>query len=104
MSGGVPPRPLTRPRACWRAYADFRGNRQYLSAGNLSRTGRVSLILMDYPNRRRLKSWGRAGIVDASDNQDLIEDLHRVIARRLPAYREQAARRTRQSRTRSRLK
>ena len=38
------------------AYADFRGNRQYLSAGNLSADDRVSLILVDYPNRRRLKS------------------------------------------------
>ena len=46
------------------AYADFRGNRQYLSVGNLKQDDRVSLILMDYPNRRRLKIWGRARIVE----------------------------------------
>ena len=46
------------------AYADYRGNRQYVSVGNLSRDDRVSLILVDYPNRRRLKIWGRARIVD----------------------------------------
>jgi len=46
------------------AYADFRGNRQYVSPGNLSADGRVSLILMDYPNRRRLKIWGRARLVE----------------------------------------
>src|SRR5829696_1473834 len=36
-------------------YADFRGNVQYISAGNIAADGRVALILMDYPNRRRLK-------------------------------------------------
>lgn len=42
------------------AYADLRGNRQYLSVGNLDGNDRISLILMDYPNARRLKIWGRA--------------------------------------------
>ena len=37
------------------AYADFRGNRQYVSTGNLGGDDRISLILMDYPNQRRLK-------------------------------------------------
>lgn len=55
------------------AYADFRGNRQYLSVGNLSEDNRVSLILMDYPNRRRLKIWGRASL---SDDSGLIGRLH----------------------------
>ncbi len=40
-------------------YADFRGNTQLISVGNLSSNDRVSLILMDYPNRRRLKIMGR---------------------------------------------
>ncbi|MFQ5566834.1 MAG: pyridoxamine 5'-phosphate oxidase family protein, partial [Paracoccaceae bacterium] len=35
------------------AYADFRGNRQYVSTGNLAGDDRISMILMDYPNRRR---------------------------------------------------
>lgn len=46
------------------AYADVRGNRQYLSLGNLSGNDRVSLILMDYPNARRLKIWGRAQTIE----------------------------------------
>lgn len=37
-------------------YADFRGNVQYISAGNIEADGRVSLILMDYAQRRRLKA------------------------------------------------
>ena len=41
------------------AYADFRGNRQYVSAGNASRDDRASIILMDYLNRQRLKLLGR---------------------------------------------
>ena len=41
------------------AYADFRGNTQLISVGNVSKNDRVSLILMDYPNRRRLKILGR---------------------------------------------
>lgn len=55
------------------AYADFRGNRQYVSAGNISTDGRVSLILMDYPNRRRLKLWGRARLVSLEDDAPLAE-------------------------------
>ncbi len=58
------------------AYADFRGNRQYVSVGNLSRNDRVSLILMDYPNRRRLKIWGRARLIDRESDPDLIASLH----------------------------
>ena len=41
-------------------FADFRGNRQYISVGNLGANDRVSLILMDYPNRRRLKIYAYA--------------------------------------------
>lgn len=51
--------------------ADFRGNRQYISVGNLQTDDRVSLILMDYPNRARLKILGRARIVDADDGETL---------------------------------
>ena len=46
------------------AFADFTGNRQYISAGNLSENDQVSLILMDYPNRRRIKIWGRARVIE----------------------------------------
>lgn len=57
------------------AYADFRGNMQYVSAGNLAADGRVSLILMDYANRRRLKLFGRARLVDAGDDPALVARL-----------------------------
>ena len=53
----------------------FRGNRQYLSCGNLADNDRVSLILMDYPNRRRLKVWGRAKLVGAKDDPLLMTKL-----------------------------
>ncbi|GAB4392840.1 MAG: pyridoxamine 5'-phosphate oxidase family protein [Kiloniellaceae bacterium] len=58
------------------AYADFRGNRQYLSVGNLKADDRVSLILVDYPNRRRVKIWGRAKIVERGDDPALVARLH----------------------------
>jgi predicted pyridoxine 5'-phosphate oxidase superfamily flavin-nucleotide-binding protein len=58
------------------AYADFRGNRQYISTGNLAADGRIALILMDYPNRRRLKIWGHARLVDIADDPDLVAGLH----------------------------
>jgi len=43
-------------------FADFRGNKQYVSTGNLLADDRVSLILVDYPNRMRLKILGHARI------------------------------------------
>jgi hypothetical protein len=58
------------------AFADFRGNRQYLSVGNLKGDDRVALILVDYPNRRRLKVWGHARIVDAAEDPALVAQLH----------------------------
>ncbi|WP_171236368.1 pyridoxamine 5'-phosphate oxidase family protein [Ruegeria sp. HKCCA6837] len=57
------------------AYADFRGNRQYLSSGNLLINDRISLILMDYPNQRRLKIWGRAMLIDAETDPALMRRL-----------------------------
>lgn len=49
------------------AFPDFRGNLQYLSVGNLGHNNRVSLILVDYPNRRRLKILGHAQTIDAAE-------------------------------------
>lgn len=57
------------------AYADFRGNRQYVSLGNVSGDDRISLILMDYPNRRRLKILGRARTIEIDDDPDLVSRL-----------------------------
>ncbi len=55
------------------AFADFGGNRQYISAGNLEDNDKAYLFLMDYPNRRRIKIWGRARVVD--DDADLLARL-----------------------------
>jgi len=52
-------------------FADFSGNRQYVSTGNLVDDNRVALILMDYPNRSRLKLFGRVTIVDSSDKETI---------------------------------
>ena len=49
------------------AYADFRGNTQLVSVGNATSNDRVSLILMDYPNRRRLKILGHLRVESAKD-------------------------------------
>jgi len=46
------------------AFADFAGNKQYITAGNLAENDRVMLFLIDYERGRRLKIWGRAAIVD----------------------------------------
>jgi uncharacterized protein len=48
-------------------FSDYRGNRQYVSVGNLLTNDRVSLFFMDYPNRTRLKLLGRAKLIDASN-------------------------------------
>jgi uncharacterized protein len=52
-------------------FADFRGNVQYISVGNLSENDRAFLFLMDYRHRRRLKIIGRAQIIE--DNLELLD-------------------------------
>lgn len=56
-------------------FADFRGNRQYLSVGNLNANPRISIILMDYPNRRRLKIWGTTRVIHQNEEPELISRL-----------------------------
>ena len=56
-------------------FADFKGNRQLLSTGNLAASDRVSLFLMDYPRRERLKILGHARVLDASEHGKLAERL-----------------------------
>jgi hypothetical protein len=53
-------------------FAELSGNRQFITRGNLKGDDRVSLFLMDYPNRSRLKIFGRARV---SEDQDLITRL-----------------------------
>jgi predicted pyridoxine 5'-phosphate oxidase superfamily flavin-nucleotide-binding protein len=45
-------------------FADFRGNRQYITAGNLAENDRAFIFLMDYAQRQRIKIWGRARVVE----------------------------------------
>lgn len=58
------------------AYADLRGNRQYISTGNLTHSNRVSIIAMDYPNQRRLKLWGEVEFIDPEADPNLLAQLH----------------------------
>jgi predicted pyridoxine 5'-phosphate oxidase superfamily flavin-nucleotide-binding protein len=61
------------------AFADFAGNRQYVSVGNLQSDDRVSLFFMDYPNQMRLKLLGRVRLAEAGESK-LLEQL------RVPDY------------------
>jgi predicted pyridoxine 5'-phosphate oxidase superfamily flavin-nucleotide-binding protein len=57
------------------AFADYPGNRQMLSAGNLAANHRVCLFLMDYPQRTRLKILGHARVVDAREHPALVAQV-----------------------------
>jgi predicted pyridoxine 5'-phosphate oxidase superfamily flavin-nucleotide-binding protein len=58
------------------AFADYGGNRQMLSTGNLATNDRVTLFLMDYPRRERLKILGHARVLDAREHSDLTQRVH----------------------------
>ena len=55
------------------AFADYTGNRQYISIGNLAENDRVMLLLIDYDARTRLKIWGHARVVE--DDPALLEQV-----------------------------
>jgi uncharacterized protein len=55
------------------AFADYAGNRQYLTQGNLSENVKAHIFIMDYAHRRRIKIWGDARIID--DDPALLESL-----------------------------
>ena len=63
-------------------FDDYSGNRQYISVGNLSENPRVMLFLMDYGNRRRLKIWGGAEVVEGSSEPG----VERTITVRIEAW------------------
>jgi predicted pyridoxine 5'-phosphate oxidase superfamily flavin-nucleotide-binding protein len=65
------------------AFADYRGNRQMLSTGNLAANDRVALFLMDYPRRERLKILGHARIEDARQHPELVAQLGELEVQRL---------------------
>jgi hypothetical protein len=56
-------------------FADFRGNRQYITTGNVAGNDQVSLFLMDYADRRRLKIFGRMRALDVHDDPALAERM-----------------------------
>lgn len=55
------------------AFADYRGNRQYITQGNLSENPKAYIFLMDFVHRRRVKIWGEARVVD--DDPALLKSL-----------------------------
>jgi uncharacterized protein len=67
------------------AFADYKGNRQLLSTGNLAANDRVSLFLMDYPRRERLKILGHARVSDSASElvEQLVEQDLRPLVERL---------------------
>jgi predicted pyridoxine 5'-phosphate oxidase superfamily flavin-nucleotide-binding protein len=68
------------------AIPDFRGNRQYISTGNLATDDRAALILVDYPNRRRLKLYAHVEARDLAADSGLATELA------LPGYRAKVER------------
>lgn len=57
------------------AFADYSGNKQYISAGNLSANDRVSLFLMDYPSQARMKVIGHARVLKPGEDREIEEQL-----------------------------
>jgi uncharacterized protein len=55
------------------AFADYSGNRQFITQGNLSENPKANIFLMDYAHRRRVKIWGEARVVD--DDPALVKSL-----------------------------
>jgi hypothetical protein len=55
------------------AFADYSGNRQYITQGNLSENPKANIFLIDYAHRRRVKIWGEARVVD--DDPALLKSL-----------------------------
>jgi predicted pyridoxine 5'-phosphate oxidase superfamily flavin-nucleotide-binding protein len=66
-------------------FADFGGNRQYITLGNLSENPQAFIFLMDYAHRRRIKLWGRAKVVENDP-----ELLHKLADADYPANVERA--------------
>ncbi|MFT7614353.1 MAG: putative pyridoxine 5'-phosphate oxidase superfamily flavin-nucleotide-binding protein [Parvicellaceae bacterium] len=56
-------------------YADFRGNMQYISIGNINATKKAALILLDYPTKTRLKIWAETEILDPEKHPELQDKL-----------------------------
>lgn len=72
---GGPPGFIQTPDDHTIAWADFRGNRQYISTGNIAHDDKVALLFLDYPRQLRLKVYGRASITDADNSSPLAKPL-----------------------------
>ncbi len=57
------------------AFADLRGNKQYISTGNLTKDDRVALFFMDYARQTRLKVLGHARVLEGAEHRERIEQL-----------------------------
>jgi len=57
------------------AFADFAGNRQYVTLGNLAENDQAYIFLMDYALQQRVKLWGRARVIEAADEPELVQRL-----------------------------
>ena len=66
------------------AFADFAGNRQFISVGNLAHNDRVALILVDYANRVRLKVLGHLQVHDLAGDATLARRLHSAVYKARP--------------------
>ncbi len=56
-------------------FIDFTGNKQYVSVGNVATNNKVSLIMIDYPTKTRLKIFAKATVVQLKDNPELHDSL-----------------------------
>jgi len=77
------------------AYADFRGNGQYISTGNIKSSNKTTVFLMDYPSKKRLKLWAKSTIYEAGKNIELEAQLltqnyqariERIVMLKIQAY------------------
>ena len=75
--------------------ADFRGNQQFISVGNINANGRVCLFLIDYPSQQRLKIWAEARVVEKDKDPELLArvshqnyqaEIERIIVFTIQAY------------------
>jgi hypothetical protein len=75
-------------------FADFRGNMQYISAGNIKSNQKTALFLIDYPSKQRLKIWAQSEIIDPNDNSELLQKLndssYKAVIERLIIFKIQA--------------
>jgi hypothetical protein len=74
--------------------ADYRGNRQYISVGNMRATPKATLFLIDYPGRQRLKIWTETEVIDLEERPELLETLYdadyRAVAERIILFQIKA--------------